>query len=134
MRQTTKDKMTKTAGIFAVPAIVLYIILTLVFMAYEPDRFETVPNPSWEGGHCTLCYDYVMGYNDWGQYGILDIEFEPKTLQQEVDYMGIGDYMLLVPIGLFFAVCIGLLLFVIIFRGYHSVKNFGHEVIDIWKP
>lgn len=133
MRQTTKDKMTKTAGIFAVPAIVLYIILTLVFMAYKPDRFETVPNPSWKGDSCIIskeCNDFVN--SERGRS--LGLKHEPKTLQQEVDYMGIGDYMLLVPIGLFFAVCIGLLLFVIIFRGYHSVKNFGHEVIDIWKP
>ena len=129
MRQTTKDKMLKTAGIFAGPAIVLYIILTFVFMAYEPDRLETVPNPCKQ-----LCYDYVMGENAWGEETILGIEMHPKTIQKEVDYMGIGDYMLLVPIGLFFAVCIGLLLFVIIFRVYHSVKNFGHEVIDIWKP
>ena len=124
MRQTTKDKITKTAGIFAVPAIVLYIILTLVFMAYKPQRFVTVPNP------CkSMCYDFVV---EDGKF--IGIEHYPDTIQKEVEYMGIGGYMLLVPIGLFFAVCIGLLLFVIIFRGYHSVKNFGHEVIDIWKP
>jgi len=129
MRQTTKDKMTKTAGIFAGPAIVFYVILTFVFMSYEPERFVTVPNP------CkSLCYNYVMGDNGWGEETILGIEMHPKTIQQEVDYMGIGDYMLMIPIVLFFAGCIGLLLFVIIFRGYHSIKDMGHRVKDIWKP
>jgi len=98
-------------------------------MSYEPERFVTVPNPC-KG----LCYDYVMGDNAWGEKTILGIEMDPKTIQQEVEYMGIGDYMLMIPIVLFFAGGIGLLLFVIIFRGYHFIKDMGHRVTDIWKP
>lgn len=124
MRQTTKDKMLKTAGIFAGPAIVLYIILTFIFMAYEPQRFITVPNP------CkSMCYDFVV---EDGKF--IGIEHYPDTIQKEVEYMGIGDYMLLVPIKAFFIGGIGFLLFVIIFRGYHFIKDIGHKVTDIWKP
>ena len=83
MRQTTKDKITKTVDLFAGPVIGLYFILTVIFMVEKPN---------------------------------------------------IANFMILVPMGLFFAGFIGLLLFVIIFGGYHSVKNLGHEVIDIWKP
>lgn len=114
---------------FVVPAMVIYVILTLIFMAYKPQRFVTVPNP------CkSLCYNYVMGDNAWGEKTILGIEHYPETIQQEVDYMGIGDYMFLVPLKLFFAVCIGLFLFVIVFGVYRSLKKFVHAVIDIWKP
>ncbi len=133
MRQTTKDKIVKTAGIFAGPAIVLYVILTFVFMSYEPERFVTVPNPSWKDDSCIIskeCNDFVNSESGKS----LGLKHEPKTLQQEVDYMGIGDYMLMIPLVLFFAGCIGLLLFVIIFRGYNSIKDMGHRVKDIWKP
>ncbi len=132
MRQTTKDKIVKTAGIFAGPAIVFYVILTFVFMSYEPQRFETVPNPSWKSDSCIVnkeCYEFVI--SERGRS--LGLKHESKTIQQEVDYMGIGDYMLMIPIVLFFAGCIGLLLFVIIFRGYHSIKDMGHRVKDVWK-
>jgi hypothetical protein len=133
MRQITKDKITKTAGIFAGPAIVFYVILTFVFMSYEPDRFVTVPNDC-KG---SSCYNFVV--TDGPTYLLgpeYDIDYvrEPETFQKQVDYMGIGDYMLMIPIVLFFAGCIGLLLFVIIFRGYHSIKDMGHRAKDVWKP
>ena len=132
MTKTIKDKMSKTAWLLLGPAIVLYVILTFVFIGYEPERFVTVPNPSWKGDSCITnkeCHAFVM--SETGQS--LGLKHEPKTLQQEVDYMGIGDYMLLVPIKVFFVGCIGLFLFGIIFGVYLFIKNMGHKITDIWK-
>jgi hypothetical protein len=128
MKQTTKEKIRKTSRLLAGPAIVLYVILTFVFITYEPQRFVTVPNP------CkSLCYDYIIGQNDWGQTAILGIEHYPETIQKEVDYMGIGDYMLMIPLISFLAVLIGLVIFVIGLWAYRSIKGIIQSGIAIWK-
>ena len=106
MKQTTKDKIRKTLWLLAGPMIVLYVVLTFVLIQYEPERFVTVPNDC-KG---SSCYNFVV--TDGPTYLLgpeYDIDYvrEPETFQKQVDYMGIGDYMLMIPLVSVFAGGIG---------------------------